>query len=253
MVNFLVNRKVGSLSFLLITMVCAQVATSGQQMKSSPKPVGCQLAEINGEVKAGESFREAIGGGLEFRLLALPGKTGWDIQMDQIGRVSYPDYVELATPPYRSMNQREVATTFGVRAQEAISWNPRSFHFVTNPQQAAIGAKSFAIVAGIEPKHSPSEWNRAQTELAAVLSHAAEGELKIVDARIVQGIGDPAPGTTDWSDRLARTSHVMENADPGKQSPTGELRWIRFRLRLWLPEGWAVPKSIAQGKTSCQH
>lgn len=249
----MINHEGRILRILLITMLCAQIAAVGQQKNSTTKPTACQLAEINGEVKAGESFHAPIGGGLEFRLLALPGKTGWDIQVDQAGRVSYPDYVELATPPYRSMNQREVATTFGVRAQEAISWNPRSFHFVTTPQEAALGAKKFAIVAGIEPNHSQSEQSRAQSELAAVLSRSAEGELKIVDARIVQGTGDPAPGTMDWADRLARTSHVMENAEPGKQSKTGELRWIRFRLRLWLPAGWVVPKQIAQGSASCQH
>jgi len=247
-------RFSAAVGLLFLPVAGAPFAANAQQPKAAPKHAVCQLAELTGEVKAGESFAAAIGGGLEFRLHALPGKKGWDIQMDQLGHTSYPDYVELATPPYRSMNERELATTFGVRAQEAISWNPRNFHFVTNAQQFAQGAKSFAIVAGIGPQnHGPAEMRQAQVELGSVLARTSEGELKILDAKIVQGTGDPVPGTTDWTERLARTSHEMEDIEPGKQSLTGELRWVRFRVRLWLPGGWAVPTAIAKGGASCTH
>lgn len=237
-------------TFLYIWILLLLAAAAAPLSAQAAEDKRCVLAEMNGEVKAGEFFVQPIGGGLEFRLRPLPGNTGWDIQVDQQGRRSYPDYVELATPPYRSMNERELATTFGVRAQEAISWSPRSFRFLTSPAQAAAGARHFALVAGLR-KADAAAVQHAQQQLGTVLATAASGELKVVDARIVLGVGDPVGGSAEWAERLAHTPYQTESV--ARPSAVGELRWIRFRARLWLPAGWAVPLAIAKGRTSCQH
>jgi hypothetical protein len=37
----------------------------------------------------------------------------------------------LVSPPYDSVNEREVGTTLSLRAQDGIGWNPRSFRILT--------------------------------------------------------------------------------------------------------------------------
>ena len=64
----------------------------------------------------------------------------------------------LATPPYESISQREVGTTFGIRAQDAIGWNPRSFRFFTNP---ALFRKAQKLYFDL---HSKPDANRHETK-----------------------------------------------------------------------------------------
>ena len=80
----------------------------------------------------------ALGQGWTFRVLPIPplaaGYSGWDLVVDRDPPAGYPDALPLATLPYNSINEREVGTTFGLRAQDAAGWNPRSFRF-TDPAE----------------------------------------------------------------------------------------------------------------------
>jgi len=98
----------------------------------------CRKVELTGEVSAGQEWSAAVGEGWIFRVVPIAasgkGYTGWDLVMDRAGGDravggGYPDALLLATPPYGSLNEREIGTTFGMRAQDSIAWTPRRFRF----------------------------------------------------------------------------------------------------------------------------
>ena len=99
----------------------------------------CRKVVLDGEASAGQEWKSTIGGGWVFRLVPIvagkSGYTGWDLVVDRLPGAGFPDALYLATPPYNSINEHEVGTTFGLRAQDAIGWNPRSFHFLTNASE----------------------------------------------------------------------------------------------------------------------
>ena len=100
-------------------------------------PASCQKIVLTGEVSAGQEWKAAFGEGWVFRVMPIQagkaGYSGWDLVVDREQGAGFPDALMLATPPYDSINEREVGTTFGLRAQDAIGWNPRSFRFLTDP------------------------------------------------------------------------------------------------------------------------
>ena len=107
----------------------------------------CQRLVLDGDVNAGQEWSASIGQGWKFRLVPIPaldaGYSGWDLVVDRNPPAGFPDALYLATPPYNSINEREIGTTFGLRAQDAIGWNPRSFRFLTDP--AAFRKRSTII------------------------------------------------------------------------------------------------------------
>ena len=104
----------------------------------------------SGEVSAGQEWKADFGQGWVFRLLPIDtsswagkaGYSGWDLVVDREQPAGYPDALLVATPPYNSINEREVGTTFGLRAQDAIGWNPRSFRFLTNAAASGRARRS---------------------------------------------------------------------------------------------------------------
>lgn len=107
-------------------------------LHAAPPRHTCQRVDLQGEVRAGQEWRVALGQGWIFRMLpiasAQAGYSGWDLVIDRDPPAGYPDALLLATLPYNSINQREIGTTFGLRAQDAIGWNPRSFRFLMDPK-----------------------------------------------------------------------------------------------------------------------
>jgi hypothetical protein len=80
-----------------------------------------------------------------------PGKagfSGWDLVVDRVPGAGFPNALLVATPPYNSINEREVGTTFGLRAQDAIGWNPRSFRFMTDPAALQESQRLFQVLGG---------------------------------------------------------------------------------------------------------
>ncbi len=224
---------------------------------------GCTRMVFEGEVSAGEYWTVALGEGWVFRVVPIPplraAYSGWDLVVDRQPPAGYPDALLLATMPYNSINEREIGTTFGLRAQDAIGWNPRSFRFIANREDFHEARQLFLSVqadAGIQPKTGGSgdrkhDDRQAMARLLEIRQHAASGEFRIVDAHIVPGVADPAPYAQTWSAASTQTPHTIEEAPGGKSSALGVLTRMQFAVTLWLPAGWVVPASVQGQRMAC--
>ncbi|HEY3704150.1 MAG TPA: hypothetical protein VGL22_03760 [Terracidiphilus sp.] len=213
----------------------------------------CENVIITGEVTAGQEWKSVLGQGWVFRVVPVPplqaGYSGWDLVVDRDQPVGFPDALYMATPPYGSINQREIATTYGVRAQDAVGWNPRSFRFLIDPkaltEAQALYRSAFRNVPG------PTEDAGAAARLLDLQKSAAAGELRILDAGLVPGTSDPAPFAQAWTQAASRTGYHVESDAANHSSARGALRWMRFELTLWLPSGWRVPRDLHASRTRC--
>jgi hypothetical protein len=91
----------------------------------------------------------------------------------------------------------------------------------------------------------------AAARLVNLQKTAAGGELRILDARLAPGIADPAPFAQQWAMAASRAGYQIEPVRAGQASPRGALRWMRFRLTLWLPSGWKAPRELHTKSTAC--
>jgi len=171
----------------------------------------------------------------------------------------YPDALLLATMPYNSINEREIGTTFGLRSQDAIGWNPRSFRFLSDPSALREAQGLFRVMTGKETATSapgkPQDASLPQAHAAARLlelqKRAAAGEFRILDARIVPGVGDPVSYAQGWALASSRVPHHIDSTPDGRSSARGVLNWIRFSLTLWLPARWNVPPGLHALPAAC--
>lgn len=241
--------------WLLSTAV--SLAAQGQAVR--PHGASCQKLVLQGEVSAGQEWREAFGGGWVFRVVPIqPGKggySGWDLVVDREQAVGFPDALLVATPPYNSINEHEVGTTFGLRAQDAIGWNPRSFRFLTDPDALRESQKLFQVLGGTKgvmpsPVVSSREGIAMQRQLK-INQQSLGGEFRILDARLVPGAADPAYFAQHWAMALAKTPHTFEPVSTGDSTARGELRWIRFSITLWLPGRWKAPAGFHAIRAAC--
>lgn len=218
----------------------------------------CQKVILNGETKAGQEWRQAIGQGWIFRLFPIQagneGFTGWDLVVDREEGAGFPDALLLATPPYRSVGEHEVGTTFGLRAQDAVSWNPRSFRFLGTVyalRQGQLLYERLEKAAG----RPDAGWEREQVTkgLMDLEKQALTGEFHIVEARLAPGVADAPPFAEAWAHATARAAYTVEPSSSGKPSARGELHWIRFSATLWLPEKWKTPGPLHAVPAECPH
>ena len=217
----------------------------------------CRKIVIPGEVNAGQLWQVPIGQGWVFRILPIAsspaGYSGWDMVVDRDPPAGYPDALLLATLPYNSINEREIGTTFGLRAQDAIGWNPRSFHFMVDPaafreaQQLYLEMAKAGQLSGTSASKGSHEVDR----LLSLEKSSAAGELQIEDVRLAPGIADPAPFAQAWALASARTPHEIIAPADGKASPRGSLAWMRFSVTLWLPDSWKLPGNMKGTLASC--
>jgi hypothetical protein len=211
---------------------------------------------VEGEVSAAREWRAPIGDGWVIRLVPIPplqaGYSGWDLVVDRQRPAGFPDALYLATPPYNSINQREIGTTYGLRAQDAVGWNPRSFRFLTD-RAAFREAKQDYYTAFELHKDAVrrSTLAAASARLLKLETKSSTGQLTILDARLVSGSADPAAFAQQWSHAASRSRYQVDAAAPGKSTARGELRWMRFRITLWLPQGWAMPGGARVVQGSC--
>ena len=226
-------------------------------------PAVCTRVAFDGLVNAGQEWRTPLGEGWVFRVLPIVpgphGYTGWDLVVDRVPPAGFPDALLLATPPYNSINDREIGTTFGLRAQDAIGWNPRSFHFLANPAAFLEGQKLFvallnrlhALAASSQKPDSDPEVERLTHQLMSLRSHSASGELRILDAGLAPGTADPASYAQNWAHQAAYMSYTMIPQSGFNSSPLGELGWMHFSLTLWLPSGWKLPGGVSGTSAAC--
>jgi hypothetical protein len=215
--------------------------------------------EVQGDVRAGQEWRTPLGQGWVFRVVPISpsqaGYNGWDLAVDRDPPAGYPDALLLATLPYHSINEREIGTTFGLRAQDAVGWNPRSFRFLLNPSEFREAQQWFRQLMPDATSANSGTAKPAGTDapqrLLQLQKGAASGQLRILDARIVPGVADPEPFAQAWALAFARTEHEIESAQPGHESAAGKLLWMRFELTLWLPARWNLPSGLHGILVSC--
>jgi hypothetical protein len=211
-------------------------------------PRSCERIVLDGNVNAGQEWSAPIGQGWRFRLVPIPALgtdySGWDLAVDRIPAAGFPDALYLATPPYNSINEREIGTTFGLRAQDAIGWNPRSFRFLTDPA-AFWNAQQIYDLAFVHRNDETSKSEKGASQfLLKAAEGASQGELRILDAHISPGVADPAPFAQAWARQSSLTPHETDPAAQGKAAARVSLNWMRFEVVLWLPPGWKLPPGI---------
>lgn len=215
-----------------------------------PHVAPCQRIVLAGDVSAGNSWQADIGQGWTFRVLPIAAGrkdySGWDLVVDRTQPAGYPDALLLATPPYNSINEREIGTTYGLRAQDAIGWNPRSFRFLTDPAALREGQRLFRQLSASGPAQTA-----VASRLLALANHAAAGQFRILDARLIPGVADPAPYAQNWALEYERTQHSVESNMGNPATPRGQLFWMRFSVTLWLPQGWRAPRTLHATTAPC--
>lgn len=215
----------------------------------------CKGLVLDGDVNAGQEWIAPIGEGWRFRLVPIPpldaSYSGWDLVVDRIPSAGFPDALYLATPPYNSINEREIGTTYGLRAQDAIGWIPRSFHFLIDPAAFREAQQIYAL-AFIHPKDVTARTKAAASaRLLQLTEGASTGELKILDAHLSPGIADPAPFAEGWARASSQTQQELDPSPGGKKAALGSLNWMRFEVVLWLPSSWKLPPGEKAQTTAC--
>jgi hypothetical protein len=202
-------------------------------------PALCSRGVLEGELKAGKPYSQAIGNGL--RVYFQPIASGWILRvLPATGPTGEHDYAELATPPYQSVTPLSISTDFAFRAQDAVGWNPRRFRFATGavPFHELEGVYQTFIKSGTTPPEA------VQAALARQIARTAEGTLTIVDARLVPGTADQWRMAAAVASHFSETAHTLVPEPDGSTSPLGRLVWLRFRLDLDLPRGFSASPEL---------
>ncbi len=245
----LVRSILPSIAFVALTIQGADIALAAS----------CRQVIFTGEVTAGNVWQAPIGQGWKIALQPIQpgpaGYSGWDLMVDREMSTGYPDALLLATPPYNSINEREIGTTFGLRAQDAIGWNPRTFHFLTDPAAFRDAQQLFRSLErdgqlGASATRS-STASRDMSRLLQLERDKASGQLRIEDSRLTPGISDAAPFAEAWALAGMRAPHQVVPAIGGKSSPRGSFSWMRFSIILWLPANWKLPPGLSGISAAC--
>lgn len=194
-------------------------------------------------MRAGEPYTQSIGNGLEVMLEPLA--SGWILRVLPVGKPRPPhDYVELATPPYRSVTPLLVTTDYSFRAQDAVGWNPRRFRFAPDEMSFNKMLKAYS-----EYQDKAAD---AQQTLATLVSHAPEGTLTILDAHLVPGTADQVPAAAAVATHFTTTAHTVEKQAEGGVTALGRLTWMRFRISFELPAGFKPNPRLAIVRQTCR-
>src|ERR1700756_396986 len=89
---------------------------------ATPPKAACTRVVFEGQASAGGYWTVPLGQGWVFRVLPITplhaAYSGWGPGVDRKPAAGFPDALLLATMPYNSINEREIGTTFGLRAQD---------------------------------------------------------------------------------------------------------------------------------------
>lgn len=229
------------LALALPVIVLAQTALAAP----APKLGGCRTAAVEGELNAGQPFSKPIGNGLS--LFFQPIASGWILRIvPSTGPLPDHDYAELATPPYNSVTPLFISTDFAFRAQDAIGWNPRRFHFATSAPSFLHLREAYLklMAAGTTPSSA------LESELAAQLGQTSEATLTVLDARLVPGTADQWRMAATVASHFSTTAHTLVQ-DPTGTSALGRLVWLRFRVDFNLPAGFSAGGALRTMPRNC--
>ena len=73
-----------------------------------------------------------------------------------------------------------------------------------------------------------------EARLGTLVSHAPEGSIVLLDARLVPGTGDQSTAASLLSTHFGTTPHTAEDGGANRSPALGRLSWIRFRMHLEL-------------------
>lgn len=203
--------------------VCAVMTCTG--FSGVPRPLEAQTCKarlFEGEVRRGQSWQHAIAPDLDVKLEAVPA--GWMVRvLPRHGSRPPHDAAELANPPYRSPSPLLVSTDFAFRAQDAIAWNPRTFHFFTSSGQTSRAEEIYQATLR-DPVHPG-----AGAALYPLLTEAPEATLTLLDAEIVGGTANQTAAAATVASHLEQTAHRVRQDSP---SALGKLLSLRFRFQV---------------------
>lgn len=222
------RRRDALLRLLLGLLVACSGGRAWSQRGVSPARKArpqCRRAVLEGTVHEGQGFQVEFAQGLVFGL--EPIRSGWAVRVVAANRPRGPrDYAEVATLPYQSVSPLLLGTDWAFRAQDAVGWTPRRFHFAgTEDAYRALLGGYDAVLRG----------DAAASQRAALLAEAQpEGLLEIKDAKLAPGLADQTRMAAAVSARFTATPHTVDaSASP---SPLGRVEDLRFRVSLDLPE-----------------
>lgn len=204
-----------------------QIQPSGcGSVDRSPKNPSCLRLSFQGEVSAGKSFALEFGEDLAFRLNPEAALGGWFIEVipKTAGADADTDYVWVVTPPYHFGNQRYLDTSYGVSPRESVQNSPREFNFVLNDQQYKKAARLVDLAISSHPSSETKSQEQLEREgeeatTALLKLPVATGKLWILESRVKDSTG---------------------GAD------SGSIEWIKFKVELRVPCGFAVPVGTRQ-------
>lgn len=235
---------------MLVRVLAALLLVQGAGVRGGAAPgaprQGCRGVLIEGEVNAGEPYNRVIGNGLKVYL--QPIHSGWILRVLPVsGLRGEHDYAELATPPYESVTPLSVSTDFAFRAQDAVGWNPRRFRFATSAEDFERLEKAWLAFehAGATP---PAP---LQVELSSEIAQASEGTFTILDSRLIPGTADQWKMAAAVASHFTSTAHTLVQEPEGRTTPLGKLVWLRFRIDLTLPAGFAADKTLRTVPRMC--
>lgn len=165
----------------------------------------CLRVSFAGEVTEGQTFQRKFGDNLLFRLNPKPAHFGWTIEIRPQPQNAATDseYVWVVTPPYRSYNPRDIDTSYGTSAQEAVGYSPRDFNFVLNEEQFNRAGD----LVGLAVMSRPQSDQRTQEEFEKASENAirdlrafsvSKGRLTILDSHLTAPVGEKDPGSIKW-------------------------------------------------------
>ena len=248
------------LAILIVASILGDAWKSAGMPPPSARPKGealCRKLILSGQVSQGREWKGAIGQGWVFRVIPIASTaaekesqrrySGWDLVLDRadgLGVAGYPDALLLATPPYGSLNAREIGTTFGLRAQDALGWEPRPFRYLTSETDLARARGLFSRVT------APGKTDvAAQSELLQIIGRGSAGQFRVVDAKLRMGVHDPEFFAQKWAANFKNVPHTVE--DGTQDSPLGEIRWVRFEATFWLPKTFTAAPEIVTATSKC--
>jgi hypothetical protein len=157
-----------------------------------------------------------------------------------------------------------VGTTFGIRAQDAIGWNPRSFRFLTDRSELRKAQKLYFTLRvksdtnrrdqeatqQVDETKRSDELKSVSKSLMEIAAHASVGQFRILDASLTPGTANALPYAQNWALQQRNTPHTITVTD--SPTPYGKLDAIRFEITLWLPADWKAPRTLHTGPSACQ-
>lgn len=211
----------------------------------------CKMVVFEGEATEGKSFSRPLGRDLKFELEAV--RAGWIVRVLPIkGARPEHDYAELGTPPYNSMTPLALTTDYSFRGQDVVGWNPRHFQFLTDAASAVRAESAYRVYMAHPSQTGAPEVASAMVLLAGLPEKSAQGELQILDARLVPGTADQAAGASLVVAHWASTPHTLDQPADGKPSALGKVEWLRFRATMYLPAGFLAAPGLKPDHSQCE-